>query len=302
MSRVNRFLSVLLMISLFFMLTSCKKKEAPVEKGGKITATRAYEEYFGPAPVVDRGTCFAFVIYFPSATEPGKVLPFQFFTFDEASIKKVALERLLGGMEIGSYKGEIGRPFPSAARILGLTEKNGTVTVNLSSEVLHSSADKSVGRGAMKAVILTLSQFEGVNRIRLQVAGKESGIVDGKDAGAFLGSQPMTPDYSSVLPLPPPRPLSVTAAKEKGMKDVEEVSVYFDRPIEIREISLADKTGKIFAGDLYISIFDMAAVLKPKDPFLFTAGMPVKVHWKVIDKLGRQAEGESEFNLELQEH
>ena len=61
-------------------------------------ATAAYEKYFGAAPSVDKGTAYAFVIYFPSSKEPGKVVPFPFFTFDEGSIKKVAVERLLGGL------------------------------------------------------------------------------------------------------------------------------------------------------------------------------------------------------------
>lgn len=46
----------------------------------------------------------------------------------------------------------------------------------------------------------------------------------------------------------------------------------------------------------------MAAVLKPKDPSAFKAGMPVKARWKVTDKLGRTANGDEELALEVKEH
>jgi predicted DNA-binding antitoxin AbrB/MazE fold protein len=125
-------------------------------------------------------------------------------------------------------------------------------------------------------------------------------LEDGKDLDYALG--PQRPSPSSVLEPSPPRLLSVTAVKDKGAKDVEEVSAYFDRPVEIRELTLSDRTGKPYAGDVYQSVFDMAGVLKPKYPAVFKAGMPVKVRWKVVDKLGRAAEGEGEFPLEVKEH
>jgi hypothetical protein len=65
---------------------------------------------------------------------------------------------------------------------------------------------------------------------------------------------------------------------------------------------MADRDGKAFEGELFQSVFDMAAVLKPKDHALFTAGMPVRVRWRVADKVGRSAEGEQEFPLEVKEH
>ena len=90
--------------------------------------------------------------------------------------------------------------------------------------------------------------------------------------------------------------------KDKGAKMIEGVHVYFDRPVDVKDFSLADQNGKPFAGEIFHSVFDMAAVLKPKDPSLFTAGMPIKVRWKVADKKGRSAEGEKILPLEIKEH
>ena len=46
----------------------------------------------------------------------------------------------------------------------------------------------------------------------------------------------------------------------------------------------------------------MAAVLKPKEPAQFKERMPIKVRWKVVDKLGRQAEGDNVRFLEVKAH
>ena len=65
---------------------------------------------------------------------------------------------------------------------------------------------------------------------------------------------------------------------------------------------MSDKSGRPFAAEVFHSVFDMAVVLKPKAPSLFKAGMPVKIRWKVIDKLARTAEGNGEFPLDMKEH
>lgn len=281
----------LLFISLIVVaLGACRKNEPSTAQPAKVSATRAYEKHFGPAPVTDQGTCYAFVIYFPSARETGKVVPFPFFTFDRASMKKVAVERLLVGMEEGSYRGEFLRPFAPGTRLRALTEEKGTATADFSRELLAGKADRATEKAALNAIVLTLAQFDGVRGVRILVEGKAT------------GAQPLTPDETGVASPSAPRVLSVTAVREKGEKHVEDLSVYFDRPVEVRELSISDGKGQMFEGEVYLSVFDMAAVLKPRAPEAFTARMPVKVRWKVADKLGRPAEGDGEFPLVIKEH
>ncbi|HEX9022976.1 MAG TPA: GerMN domain-containing protein [Geobacteraceae bacterium] len=281
-------------------LSSCAKKpEPPPAKPVRVSATKAYERYFGPPPTADKGTCFAFVIYFPSAREIGKVVPFPFFTFDEGSIKKVAVERLLSGMDVGSYKGEFLRSFQPDVRLLGISEKNGTVTVNFSKELTNLDVGTTCAGGPLDAMALTLAQFQGVKEVRAAVEGK-GGVIS--FANGCLVRQPIAADEGSVLEPGPPRLLSVTGVKDKGAKNVEEVSAYFDRPVEVQELSMTDKNGAPFAGNMYHSVFDMAAVLKPKDPGVFKDRLPIKVRWKVTDKMGRNAEGENLWLLEIREH
>ena len=139
----------------------CNKKEtsAPPAQPGKVIATAGY---FGAAPMVDKGAAYAFVIYFPSANAPDKVVPFPFFTFDEDSSMKVVVERLLSGMDVGSYQGEFS-PYPDGCRILGINNDQGTVTVNLSKEFL-AVADKPTSAQAVSALFLTLRQFKSKGR------------------------------------------------------------------------------------------------------------------------------------------
>ncbi|MBI1919509.1 MAG: GerMN domain-containing protein [Geobacter sp.] len=292
MSKITRLIFFSLFLALTFQLAACKKKETPPSsQPARVSATKAYEHFFGPAPTTDKGTCYAFVIYFPSAKEKGKVVPFPFFTFDEASLKKVAVERLIGGMDTGSYKGEFLSIFPSGTHLLALEEAGGMVTARFSKEMGNAPSDAPSAKALSSALALTLGQFVGVKEVRMQIEGQKGDTV-------CL----VLPESEAVMQPGSPRLLSVTAMKEKGEKDVAEVDAFFDRPVDIKELVLTDKAGKTFEGDVYHSVFDMAAVLKPKDAAQFKAGMPVKVRWKAMDKVGRTSQGEEEFSLEVKEH
>jgi len=286
---MKKIVSVIVAIALVAFLVyaiTYHKKVIPVEEPGKVSATGAYEKYFGAAPTVDRGTAYAFVIYFPSAKEPGKVVPFPFFTFDEGSIKKVAIERLLGGMDAGSYSGDF-ISLPTGTRLLATDHDQETVTVNFSQEF-----GKSAEAGGARAIAMTLRQFKDVKTVRLQVEGKETPLsVIAKNADDTAVQQPS-----------PPRLLSVSAMRDKGGKEIEELNAFFDRPVEVKELKMLSKDGQELAGDLYHSVFDMAGVLKPKDPSIFKERMPIKVRWRVVDKLGRHAEGDNVWLLEIMEH
>ncbi|MBJ6727644.1 GerMN domain-containing protein [Geomesophilobacter sediminis] len=284
----------------FVLLFACNRKGKPASGAQvRISSTGAYNSYFGPAPTTDKGTCFAFVIYFPSAKHAGEVVPFPFFSFDEESLKKVSVERFLGGMDVGSYAGEFLHPFPAGTHVLGISVKEGTALVNFSKEILAAKEDAGTGKAALAALTLTLTQFPEVKALQVQV--------EGKDVNEFLGyalpkDRLLHPDPSAVEPPGPPRLLSLTAVRDKGEKSVDEVNAYFDRPVEVQELKMTDPAGTPFAGELFHSVFDMAAVLKPKDPALFKEKMPIKVRWKVTDKVGRQAEGDSVWPLEVKEH
>lgn len=282
----NILLSLVAVLAIIVLAACAKKHESSPTKPTQVSATEAYIKYFGAAPTVDKGAAYAFVIYFPSKKDPDKVVPFPFFTFDEGSIKKVAVERLLGSMDTGSYQGEF-IPFPAGTHLIAINDDNGTVTVNFSKE-LAAAANTDF----TPAIVLTLRQFKGVKNIKLQVEGKESPLSDvAKNSNEGFVQQPA-----------PPRLLNVTAMREKEAKYIEDVNAFFDRPVDVKELKLLSKDGQPFAGELYHSVFNMAAVLKPKDPSQFKERMEIKVRWKVVDKLGRQAEGDNVWLLEVKQH
>lgn len=288
MKKIIPIIITIVLVGLLIYTVTYRKKEMPVEKPGKVTATSTYERHFGPAPSIDKGVAYAFVIYFPSAKEPGKVMPFPFFSFDETSFKKVALQRLLDGMNLGSYQGGF-QTFPAGTRLVAMAETSGTITLTFSKELLTAS-DTSGISGLLRSIVLTIQQFKGINAVRIQTEGQVKVL-------AVQGA-----DDNAIAALLPPRLLNVTAMQDKGAKDVEEVNAFFDRPVDVKELRMSLQDGTPLEGDIYLSVFDMAAVLKPKAPSLFKAGLPVKVHWKVIDKLGRPAEGDTVMPLEVKQH
>jgi len=286
---MKRSLCLLPLALIFILALGCTKKtNPPPAQPTRISATPAYEKYFGPAPTTDKGTCFAFVIYFPSAKAAGKLVPFPFFTFDEASLRKVAAERLLSGMGIGSYKGEFLQPFPAGTHVIALDESKGTVTLTLSKEFGRAVQDKTLAL-AVQAIALTLRQFKAVSTVRILVEGNTTPL------NARV-------DESTISEPGPPRLLSVTAVRDKGDKVIEEVNAFFDRPVDVTALKIMDNSGKPFEGDVYHSVFDMAAVMKPKNPERFTVGMPVQVRWDISDKLGRKSQGTVTLPLEIREH
>lgn len=283
---MKKIISIIIAIALTGFLIyaiTFHKKEIPVEKPGKVSATADYQKFLGAAPPVGKGIAYAFVIYFPSAKQSGKIVPFPFFTFDEGSIRKVAAERLLTGMDTGSYQGEF-LSAPAGSRIVSIDETQGTVILTLSKEFASPDASQFAN-----AFIQTLRQFKGVTAVSIKIEGNEKTLTS-------------KGDDSSIIPPGPPRLLSVTAMKDKGSKEVEEVNAFFDRPVDVKELKLLAQDGKVLEGDLFHSAFDMSGVLKPKDRSQFRERMPIKVRWKVVDKLGRQAEGDNVWFLEVKQH
>jgi len=274
-------------------LAGCSGKEAPAPaKQARVSATRAFESYFGAAPTTDKGTCYAFVIYFPRAKETGKVTPFPFFSFDESSLKQVALERLMGGMDESGYAGQFLQPFPKGSRLLSLSEHDGTVSVDFSKDLGPVAADPGRGSALFNAVTLTLRQFGGVSGVRIQGEGRDLfPAAKGLPAEAAVVEQPSAP-----------RLLSVIALRQAAGAPIQEVDALFDRPVDIKEFQFLENDGTLLAGDVFNSMFDMAAVLKPGNPGKLARASRIKVRYQVVDKRGRRAGGEGSFALQVKLH
>lgn len=281
---------ILAALAFSFALTGCRKDVRPAPAApGKVVPTAAYTRFFGTPPA-EKGTAYPFVIYFPSAKSPGKVVPFPFISFDEPSMPKVAVQRLLTGMELGSYRGEF-LPLSAGSRLLTFNSEKGMAVANFSRETF-AAADQESEKAVARAIGLTLRQFSGVTQVSIEVDGRHS----------ELSKEANKADDAAVQQPSPPRLVSLTAMRDKGAKEAEEVDAFFDRPVDVKELTLLSEDGKPFAGQMYHSVFDMAGVLKPKVPSQFKEGMRVKVRWKVVDKVGREAAGEDFWPLQVRQH
>ena len=284
--------TLLCLVMLSFTL-GCSRKEPPAPaKDARVSATKAFESYFGPAPSTNKGTCYGFVIFFPVAKEPGKVAPFPFFSFDEASLKKVAAQRLIGGMDEKTYAGEFLQLFPKGSRLLSLSEQGGVVSADFSKELRPVASDPSRSPALFTAISLTLQQFNGVTGVRIKCEGVD----------LFPAAAPVPVEASVVAQPSAPRLLNVIAMKQTSAGPLQELDALFDRPVDIKEFQFLQNDGTLLAGDVFHSMFDMAAVLKPKDPLKLAQGTRIKVRYKVLDKVGRSAAGESSFALEVRVH
>jgi germination protein M len=274
-------------------LMGCSRKEAPAPaKAARVSATQAFTTYFGPAPTTDKGICYAFVIYFPRAKEMGKITPFPFFSFDEASLKKIALERMLGGMDEKSYAGEYLQLFPKGSRLVSVSEKEGTVSADFSKELRELLSDPTRSRVLFNAITMTLLQFNGVTGVRIVSEGRE----------LYPATAPLPVGAAVVVQPSAPRLLSLIAMKQGPGTPILEVDALFDRPVDIKEFQFLENDGTLLAGEVFHSMFDMAAVLKPKDPGKLAQGTKLRARYQVVDKLGRSAAGEGSFALEVKQH
>lgn len=73
------------------------------------------------------------------------------------------------------------------AKVNSVTIKDGLATVDFDSAVIVTGETAKTQQVALAAVIYTLQQFDGVEKVAFTVEGKSEGKIDGKDVAAFWG-------------------------------------------------------------------------------------------------------------------
>lgn len=79
------------------------------------------------------------------------------------------------------------RPVIPATRVIDVKVESDTAIVNLERSVLNFKASELDQRLVITAIASTLSQFSNIKKVKLQVEGRESGKIDGKDIDTFWG-------------------------------------------------------------------------------------------------------------------
>ena len=107
-------------------------------------------------------------VFFESSTS-GCMVPVTRRVFSKEDLDTAVLELLKGP------KADCGLNtcMPEGTGLINVTENDGIVTINMSREFENVVDQADGGTAAVKALILTCSQFDGVKEVKLQVEGKE---------------------------------------------------------------------------------------------------------------------------------
>lgn len=106
-------------------------------------------------------------LYFPAAS--GRMLvPVTRTVFSDADVTTAILELAKGPRQDSGLTA----PLPKDCGLLGVSMKNGVVTVNFTKEFI-AAAEAENGIQTLRAVMFTAAQFPGVKQVKIAVEGKE---------------------------------------------------------------------------------------------------------------------------------
>lgn len=106
-------------------------------------------------------------LYFPSSS--GRMLvPVTRTVFSDADVTTAILE-LAKGPKTDSG---LTAPLPKDCGLIGVTMKNGVVTINFTKEFMDAAEGEN-GVQSLRAILFTAAQFPGVKQVKIAVEGKE---------------------------------------------------------------------------------------------------------------------------------
>lgn len=106
-------------------------------------------------------------LYFPS--DSGRMLvPVTRTVFSDADVTTAILE-LVKGPKADSG---LSAPVPKDCGVLGVSMKNGVVTINFTKEFMDAAQGEG-GVQALRAITFTAAQFPGVKQVKIQVEGQD---------------------------------------------------------------------------------------------------------------------------------
>ena len=105
-------------------------------------------------------------LYFPSST--GRMLvPVTRTVFSDADVTTAILELVKGPKKDSG----LSAPLPDDCGLLGVTMKDGVVTINFTKEFVQAAQGEN-GIQALRAVMFTAAQFPGVKQVKIAVEGE----------------------------------------------------------------------------------------------------------------------------------
>ena len=107
-------------------------------------------------------------LYFPS--EAGTVVvPVTRLVYSNPDINTAVLELAKGPSSLSSLEGAL----PAGCGLIGVTVENGTAKLNFTKEFADVALNSDGGRMALKALVLTCTQFDGITAVEIYVEGEK---------------------------------------------------------------------------------------------------------------------------------
>lgn len=293
MNRKTRSFWMLFLCLPLLLSGGCRKEQVPAPiTGGKVTATDAYLTHFGAAPTVQEGIAYAMVGYLPKADNPEQLVPLPLFLFSESNRMKMLIDRLLSVDSEATERIGATNPFPSGILLNTLIQDGDQLNVDLTGapELVKDSQRLQTIQAVLGHSLL---QFPGVTRVRLSING---------ELPAGFAAEGVIPDPSVVASPGEPKLIGVVGVWEPGASQAQEVSIFFDRPLNVIQLEVREHGGAKVEGEQFRSVFDMAVVVLPKNPERLSEGQPMTIKYDVIDRIGRTAQGEKTLLLVRMEH
>jgi germination protein M len=180
--------SILLLLAVF-LAWGCDRSQPAPEKE---TEERVEEDAQAESGVGD----YDLTLYFRYSVDARELLTPQVRTVTAvADPYRAAMEELIAGPASDSQLLPV---LPDTVKVLGIEVADGIATVNVSKEILTDANQVGVsaeGEGlALSAIANTMTEFEGVNKVKLLIEGMQSGMVEGRFVEDFWGHTGL-PEY-----------------------------------------------------------------------------------------------------------
>ncbi len=107
-------------------------------------------------------------LYFESQ-QSGAMVPVTRMVFSNDDLETAVLELLKGPRPNSGLLATL----PTDAALISVTRSGSTVTINFTEEFVNIANEVDGGKNAIKSLMLTCAQFDGVENVKLQVNGKE---------------------------------------------------------------------------------------------------------------------------------
>lgn len=246
-------------------------------------SSSAYLEFFGSPPYTIDTHVEALVGYLPTIPDKDHVAPIPIFMSATSNHFQYLAQRLIDfDEEMASAMG-LFNPFPRGTKIQSIRRNNDQILLDLTYHA-NRQTDPRLRSAMAKCLVHSLGQFHGIRSVTLSIDGMP--ITEGKPQ----------PDPHEVIGPGLPRLLGVSGISSTDNKHPV-LTLYFDRPVEVRELRMLDESGTLLKGIHSRILYDMALEMRPHRDIPLGEGERIRVKWQVVDALGAKGEGDTVYFL-----